>query len=199
MNTVYFGPDPFILRSLFKWTRQYLAYTDDIVILTTHRNTDSLNGVLYQLQMKAKSAGLAINHNKTKFMRNIKNYNNNTNKVILNYVPYEEVSHFKHLGSPVTYNKDIMVEMQGRTSSGNRCLWALDNIMKARYISKKVKIKIYKTIIKPFVVYDTETSTLPKQPTIILATWERKIHSQIYGSICDRGIWYIGQMNNLTI
>ena len=71
--------------------------------------------------------------------------------------------------------------------------------MKARYISKKVKIKIYKTIIKPFVVYDTETSTLPKQPTIILATWERKIHSQIYGSICDRGIWYIGQMNNLTI
>ena len=43
--------------------------------------------------MKAKSAGLAIYHNKTKFMRNTKNYNNNKNKVILNYVPYEEVSH----------------------------------------------------------------------------------------------------------
>jgi hypothetical protein len=61
--------------------------------------------------MKAKSAGLAINYNKTKFMRNIKNYNNNTNKLILNDVPYEEVSHFKYLSSLVTYNNDIMAEM----------------------------------------------------------------------------------------
>ena len=72
--------------------------------------------------MKAKSVGLAINHNKTKLMRNIKNYNNNTNKVILNDVPYEEVSHFKYLGSLVTYNNNIMIEMQDRTASGNSCL-----------------------------------------------------------------------------
>jgi hypothetical protein len=106
------------------------------VILT--RNTDALNGVLYQLQMKAEAAGLDINHNKIKFMRIIKNYNNNTNKVILNDVPYEAVSHFKYLGSLVTYNNDIMVEMQDRSASGNSCLQALENIMKARCISKKV-------------------------------------------------------------
>ena len=95
-------------------------------------------------------------------MRNLKNYNNNTNKVILNYVPYEEVSNFKYLGSLVTYNNDIMVEMQDRTASGNSCLRALDNIMKAGYVSKKVKIRIYKAIIKPIVVYGTETWTLPE-------------------------------------
>jgi len=72
--------------------------------------------------MKVKSVGLAINHNKNKLMRNIKNYNNNTNKVILNDVPYEEVSHFKYLGSLVTYNNNIMIEMQDRTASGNSCL-----------------------------------------------------------------------------
>ena len=93
-------------------------------------------------------------------MRNIKNYNNNINKVILNYVPYEEVSHFKYLGSLVTYN-NAMVEMQDRTASSNSCLQALDNTVKARYISKKVKIRIYKTIIKPTAVYGTETWTLP--------------------------------------
>jgi hypothetical protein len=93
-------------------------------------------------------------------MRNIKNYNNNTNKVILNYVPYEEVLHFKYLGSLVTYN-NAMVEMQDRTASGNSCLQALDNTVKARYISKKVKIRIYKTIIKPTAVYGTETWTSP--------------------------------------
>jgi Reverse transcriptase (RNA-dependent DNA polymerase). len=116
VNTIYCGPDPFIPGSVFEWTRQYLAYADDTVI--SSRNTDALNEVLYQLQMKAKSAGLDINHNKTKFMRNIKNYNNNTNKVILNSTPCEEVSYFKYLGSLVTYNNDIMVEIQDRIASG---------------------------------------------------------------------------------
>ena len=90
--------------------------------------------------MKGKSAGLDIDHNINKFMRNIKNYNNNTHKVILSDVPYEKVSHFKYQGSPVIYNNDIMVEMQDRTASGNSYLRALDNIMKVRYLSKEVKI-----------------------------------------------------------
>ena len=78
------------------------------MILT--RNIDSLNGVLYQLQMEAKFVGLDINHNKTEFMRNIKNYINNTIEVILNDVPYAEVSCFTYLGSLVTYN-NIMTEI----------------------------------------------------------------------------------------
>jgi len=54
-----------------------------------------------------------------------------------------------------------MVEMQDRTASVNSCLQALDNTVKATYISKKVKIRIYITIIKPTVVYSNETWTLP--------------------------------------
>lgn len=73
-------------ESIFNWIRQYLAHADDIVILT--RNIDSFNEVLYQLQMEVKLAGLAINHNKIELMKNIKNYTNNTSKVILNNVPY---------------------------------------------------------------------------------------------------------------
>jgi hypothetical protein len=38
--------------------------------------------------METKSAGFDINHNKNELMRNIKNYNNNTIKMILNNVPY---------------------------------------------------------------------------------------------------------------
>ena len=81
------------------------------MILT--RNIDSLNEVLYQLQMEAKLIGLDINHNKTEFMRNIKKYTNNTIKVILNNVPYVEVSCFTYLGSLVTYN-NIMIGIKDR-------------------------------------------------------------------------------------
>jgi hypothetical protein len=58
-------------------------------------------------------------------------------------------------------------------------------------MSKKVNIRIYKTIIKPFVVYDSETWTLSERASNILATWEMKIHNEIYGPVCDRGIWRI--------
>jgi hypothetical protein len=81
--------------------------------------------------MEAKFVGLDINHNKTEFMRNIKNYTNNTIKVILKDVLYAEVLCFTYLGSLVTYN-NIMIEIKDRTASGYCCLQAFANIMKAR-------------------------------------------------------------------
>jgi hypothetical protein len=65
--------------------------------------------------------------------------------------------------SMLTYSNDIMVEIKERTASGNRCLKALNSIMKARYISKKVKIREHKTVIKPLVAYGSETWTLSEQ------------------------------------
>ena len=58
--------------------------------------------------------------------------------------------------------------------------------MKDRYISNKVKIRIYKTIIKSIIVYGSETCTVPERAITLLATWERKIHRKIYAPICDR-------------
>jgi hypothetical protein len=46
--------------------------------------------------------------------------------------------------------------------------------MKARYILKKVKIRIHKTVIRLTVVKDAETWTVSERTTTILATWERK-------------------------
>ena len=86
--------------------------------------------------MEANFVGLHINHNKTEFMRNIKNYTNNTIKVILKDVPYAEVSCFTYLGSHVAYNNNNnnnnMIKIKDRTASGNCCLQAFSSIMKAR-------------------------------------------------------------------
>jgi len=58
--------------------------------------------------MEVKLVGLDINRNKIEFMKNIKNYTNNTIKVILNNVPYAEVQCLTYLGSLVIYNNTII-------------------------------------------------------------------------------------------
>ena len=101
---------------------------------------DAINEVLCQLQKEAKPAWLDISNNKRKFMRNIKN-NNTTNNVILNEVSYEEVSCFKYVGSMVTYKNDVTAEIKERTASRNRFFQAFNSITKAKYTSKRFKIR----------------------------------------------------------
>jgi hypothetical protein len=35
-----------------------------------------------------------------------------------------------------------MVDIKGKMAAGNRCLCALDNVLKARYIAKKINTRI---------------------------------------------------------
>jgi hypothetical protein len=53
-----------------------------------------------------------------------------------------------------------MVDIKETIAAGNRCLCALDNVLKARYIATEMKIRIYKTVIKPVVTYGSEFGRL---------------------------------------
>ncbi|PSN53408.1 hypothetical protein C0J52_21382 [Blattella germanica] len=53
--------------------------------------------------------------------------------------------------------------------------------MSSRYISKKAKLTLYKTVVRPIVLYGSETWTLSKNMEQHLMTWERKILRKIYG------------------
>ena len=175
--------------TIFNRMTQYLAFADDIVILS--RNLISLDEVIQQVQSETGPAGLEINCTKTKYMYNKSNVHSVPNTIVLNDVTYEDVSSFNYLGSIITNNNNILAEIKGKITAGNRCLRALDRLMKARYISRKVKIRIYKTIIKPVVVYGSEAWTLSERVIAMLNTWERKILRKIYGPICDQGTWRI--------
>ena len=175
--------------TIFNRMTQYLAFADDIVILS--RNLISLDEVIQQIQSETGLAGLEINCTKTKYMYNKSNVHSVPNTIVLNDVTYEDVSSFNYLGSIITNNNNILAEIKGKITAGNRCLRALDRLMRARYISRKVKIRIYKTIIKPVVVYGSEAWTLSERVIAMLNTWERKILRKIYGPIFDQGTWRI--------
>jgi hypothetical protein len=88
---------------------------------------------------------------------------------------FRGVSSFKYLGSPITGNNDSAIDIKEESAAGNRCFYALGSALRARYILRKIKTSIYKTIIPPAVLFGSETWTLTEKSTATLMSWERKI------------------------
>ena len=72
-------------------------------------------------------------------MESSKNRINGLSNIMLSGQPWEGISSSKYLGSMVACDNDVMVDMKEKIVAGNRCLRALDNVLKARYIAKKIK------------------------------------------------------------
>jgi hypothetical protein len=51
-------------------------------------------------------------------------------------------------------------EMKSTLNSGNACYHSVQNLLSSRFISKNLKIEIYKTVILPVVLYGCETWSL---------------------------------------
>ena len=70
---------------------------------------------------------------------------------------FERVEEFKYLGTTLTNQNSIEEEIKSKLRSGNACYNSVHNLLSSRLLSKNLKIKIYKTIILPIVLYGCET------------------------------------------
>jgi hypothetical protein len=70
------------------------------------------------------------------------------------------VEQFKYLGTVLTNQYSIHAEIKSRLKSGNACCHSVQNLLSSSLLSKNVKIKIYRTIILPVVLYGCETWSL---------------------------------------
>jgi hypothetical protein len=73
---------------------------------------------------------------------------------------FENVSQFKHLGTTVTNQKLIQEEIKRIFNSGNACYYSVQNLLFSGLLSKNLKIRIYKMIILPVVLYGCGTWSL---------------------------------------
>jgi hypothetical protein len=92
----------------------------------------------------------------------------------------------KYLGVLMTTDNVVTKEIQARLKAGNRCYYALQAVLKSRRISRKVKLNIYKTIIRPIVTYACETWVLTRKDELTILIWEREVLRRIFGPVCER-------------
>ena len=72
----------------------------------------------------------------------------------------ERVEQFKYLGTTLTKQNSIQEEIKSRLKSANACYYLVQNILFSSLLSKNLKIKIYRTVILPIVLYGCETCLL---------------------------------------
>jgi len=94
---------------------------------------------------------------------------------------FERVKEFKHLGITLTYQNSIQEEYKGRLKSRNACYYSVQNLLSLSLLSKNLKIKIYRTIILPVVLYGCETWSLALREECRLRVFEIRVLRRIYG------------------
>jgi hypothetical protein len=135
-----------------------MAYADDVAVIG--RSVGVLKEVLMQLQTVAVSTGLVINIARTKYMRSKDIIGAAKTGIELNGQIYERVDNFKYLGALVTSQNETETDIKDKIAMGNRCFRAFNKVLGTRYLSKNVKIRTYKTIIRPIILYGSETWTI---------------------------------------
>ena len=93
----------------------------------------------------------------------------------------KEFWNFKYLGVGINSLADIHEEIHRRITAGNKCYFSLVQLFKSKKLSRKTKIRLYKTLIRPIVLYACGAWASTKSDENKLMVFERKILRRIFG------------------
>ena len=161
-------------------THQLLAYADDVNILgesvlTVEENAETL-------VVATKETGLEVNADKTKYMIMSRDQNaGRSHSMKIDSGSIERVEEFKYLGTTLTNKNSIQEEIKSRLKLGNACYYSVQNFLSSSLLSKKLKIKIYRTIILPVVLYGCESWPLTLREEHRLRVFENRVLRRVFG------------------
>ena len=105
--------------------------------------------------------------------------------IVIENISFEKVEKFNYLGVTVTNTNDIREEIKCRINMGNACYYSLEKMLSSRLLPKELKVKTYKTIILPVVLYGCETWSLTLKEEHRLRVFENKVLRKISGTKKD--------------
>jgi hypothetical protein len=116
------------------------------------RNKNALKDTLVNIESEARKRGFLINKNKTKYME-VTRATSNSDHLHCGKYEFEHVKEFAYLGSQLNQTNSTSSEIQARILSGNHCCYAHGKLTKPRALNRSLKLKIYKSLIRPAVTY----------------------------------------------
>jgi len=81
----------------------------------------------------------------------------------------------------LTNQNYIQEEIKCRLKAGNSCYYSVQTLLSSRLLYKNLKIKIYKTIILPVVLYGCETWSLTLRQECRLTVFENRVLRRMLG------------------
>ena len=132
-------------------------FADDIVLLSSTKQ--QIQDKTTRLGEETRRVGLKINKEKTKAMRiNARNQK----KIIINGQEIKQVDEFEYLGAKVCKEGGGMKDLRNRLSKARGGFNKPKKIWISNNISRKTKLRLYKTLVVPVLLYGSETWKMNK-------------------------------------